>query len=109
MQSLASATASSLRSIRVCKAECGKIGKSGRVGETRTHQRDHSRLGSISYPRYVQRSVIRAPIEPRQWPNSRLKTLFVLRFKKKEPGQGDRGSYAETYFPNQNNSAGSAA
>jgi hypothetical protein len=47
MQSLASATASSFRGMKVCKAECGRIGKSGRVGEIRTHQLDHSRLGSI--------------------------------------------------------------
>ena len=66
MQSLASAIASSFCRMRVCKVDCGKIGKSERVEEIRTHHCDHSRLGSIWYPRYVQHSVIWAPIEPRQ-------------------------------------------
>jgi hypothetical protein len=33
MQSLASAIASSFCGMRVCKVDCGKIGKSERVGE----------------------------------------------------------------------------
>jgi len=58
MRFLAAATACSLRGFNVRRVDRDRIGRSGRVGYTLAHHSDHSRLGTISYPRYQQVSVV---------------------------------------------------
>ena len=48
---LVSLRASSLASANVRNVDFDKIGRSGRDGYMLTHHFDHSRLGTISYPR----------------------------------------------------------